>query len=76
MSKDYASNGFPAKKGKLNQESGINVAGLYLCVADGEVAINWATGGSETLAFLAGDAYDLSENVASVTINSGKFHVA
>jgi len=72
----YKKNALPLREGKVNLVNGVVLGGgVYVCVEEGSLNIIWASGGTDTIYCVAGDAYDFVE-VTSVEVASGIFHRA
>jgi hypothetical protein len=63
---------FPLTKGKINKTTGtVTDCTLVCCVEDGSITL---VDFGDSVAMVAGDVYAFS--VQSVTVTSGKFHLA
>ena len=71
----YKENSFPLIKGQVNLTTGVHSSCCMVCVAPGDLSVQWVEGGTDTISAVAGDAYNLL-NVVGITIVSGTFHKA
>lgn len=68
----YQENSFPIEENRVNKTSG-TVTGIALCVADGDLTVNWKSGTTATVSCVSGNAFNL-KNAIDATIVSGTFH--
>lgn len=70
----YNENSFPLRKGNVGLTTGIHTGTILLCIEEGSVTFTWKDGGTYTETMIQGLSYDLLD-CASITINSGIFHI-